>query len=141
MLEASLKEMRQRRGKTKTWLRPPLAIAAGFALSVGLLLFGMAHRTKKEDRAVIPGGFQTAAVSAYPQMEMATNPGPAIGIVESRQYPSLVVENSSVRQPVEILGDMELLALFPDKAAGLVANSQGTIQLLLLDSRVGILLQ
>ena len=135
VFEASLKELRQRRGHTKTWLRPPLAIAAGFVLTVGVLFFGLAHRTKKQDQAQLPASSQTAPVSAYAPMEIVTNLGPGIAIVESRQYPSLIVENSSIRQPVEILGDTELLALFPDKPVGLIAGSQGTLELLLLDTR------
>ena len=134
IFEASLKELRRRGGHTKTWLGIPLAIAAAFVLVVGLLFYDMALRTKKEDGALLRGGSQTAPVSAYAQMEIVTNLGPALTIVESRQYPTLIVENSSIRQPVEILGDAELLALFPDKPAGLIANSQGTVQLVLLES-------
>jgi hypothetical protein len=141
VFEASLKELRRRRGNTKTWLRLPLAVAAAFVLTVGLLFFGMANRTPKEQRALLPGGSHTAPASAYAQMEIVTNLRQGMAIVESRQYPSLIVQNSSIRQPVEILGDTELLALFPDKPMGLIADSQGTLQLLFLDSRDGIFRQ
>ena len=141
VFEASLKELRQRRANTKTWLSLPVAIAAGFVLTVGVLLFGLAHRTTKQDLAQLPGSSQTAPVSAYPPMEIVTNHGPGMAIVESRQYTTSIVENASIRQPVEILGDTELLALFPDKPVGLIANSQGTVQLVLLDSQDQILPQ
>ena len=68
-------------------------------------------------------------------MEIVTNLGPGIAILESRQYPTLIVENSNIQQPVEILDDAELLALFPDRPAGLIASSQGTVQLVMLASR------
>ena len=130
VLEASLKELRQKKAKTRTWPRLPLAIAAAFVLGIGLLFYGISHRTKKEDR-VQPG----ASVSEYAQIEIVTNRGPGITIVESRQYSSIIVMNSNVRQPVEVLGDTELLALFPDEAVGLIPNPQGTVQLVFLDSR------
>jgi hypothetical protein len=139
VFEASLKELRRRRGHTKTWLGIPLAIAAAFVLAVGLLSYDRAFRTKKDDRAVLRGSSQTAPVSAHAQMEIVTNRAPALIIVESRQYQTLIVENSTIRQPVELLGDSQLLALFPDKPAGLIANSHGTVQLVLLSSSDRIL--
>ena len=48
LFEASLKELRKRRASSNLWPRLPLAIAAGFVLSIGLFLFGMVHRTNRE---------------------------------------------------------------------------------------------
>ena len=134
VFEASLKDLRLRRDHTKTWLRLPLAIAAAVVLCLGLLFFSLPHRIKKEDRALLPRSVQTTPISAYARMEIVTNILPGMAIVESRQYPSLIVQTSNIRQPVEILGDTELLALFPGQPAGLIADSQGTVQLVLLDS-------
>ena len=135
VFEASLKELRLRPVETKRWPGLPLAIAAAFVIGVGLIYFRIAYRPTLEDRAQIPGSSQTASVSAYPPMETATYRGPKITIVESRQYPASIVQNSSIQQPVEILGDTELLALFPDRPTGLIANAQGTVQLVFLDSQ------
>jgi hypothetical protein len=130
VLEASLKELRQKKAHARTWPGLPLAIAAAFVLGIGLLLYGIALRTKKEDR-LRPG----ASALEYAQIEIVTNHGPAITIVENRQYPSIIVMNSNVRQPVEVLGDTDLLALFPNDPVGLIPNSQGAVQLVFLDSR------
>ncbi|MDB6038392.1 MAG: hypothetical protein JWM99_2233 [Verrucomicrobiales bacterium] len=67
-------------------------------------------------------------------MEIVTNSFPAIEVVESLRYQSLIGENSSIHKSVEILGDTDLFALFPDRPAGLIANSSGLIQLVFLDS-------
>jgi hypothetical protein len=135
LFEASLKALRKRRTRSKPWPGLPLAIAAGFVLSVGLVLFAMAHRVKKEVHAPGIGSLPTTPISAYAHMEMVTSVGPGIAIVESHQYPTLIVQNSDIQQPVETLGDPELLALFPDEPAGLIASSHGTVQLVLLASR------
>ena len=135
ILEASLKELRQTKGRARIRLGLPLAIAASLVLGVGLLFFNMPHRKNKQARAVPAGSLPTAPVSAYEPMEIVTSSGPRMAIVESRQNSSLIVENSNIRQPVEILGDSGLLALFPDKPAGLVADVEGTVTLVLLDSR------
>ena len=135
IFEASLKELRQRKRGTKTWLALPLAIAAAFVLIASLLLFEATHRTKESDLAQQAGSIQTAGASSYPQMEIVMTTGQGMAVVESHRFPSLIVQNSSVQQPIEILSDTELLALFPDKASGLIKSSEGVVQLVFLDSQ------
>ena len=135
VFEASLKELRRRRHRNPPGL--PLAIAAAFVLSTGLLFLGVL-RAKKEDRAHLPGGVGIASVSTYGHMAIATYSGPGMDIVETRGYRSQVVQNSDIRQPVELLGDAELLALFPGRPAGLIAGAGGTVELVFLDAQPGI---
>ena len=111
----------------------PLAIAASVALGLGLVVFNRAHRPVNDPRAASPSVVQAPTQPALAPVDLVTNHWPAMDLVSSRQYASLVVDNTSVRQPVEMLGDTELLALFPDRPAGLVANALGGVQLVFLD--------
>ena len=138
VFEASLRELRRRRHRARPGL--PLAIAAAFVLSTGLLFLGVL-RTKKDDRVHLRGGTETASVSAQGHMALATYSGPGMAIVETGGYRSELVQNSDIRQPVELLGDAELLALFPGRPAGLIAGAGGTVELVLLDAQPRIVPQ
>jgi hypothetical protein len=130
----SLKELQRRKRNSKQWLNFPLAIAAGIVFMAGLLLFGLSrHRRAEPEVAQAP--IMKVAPALLPGIEVVTSTFPTMATVESRHYQSLIVDNSSVRQPVEILADRELFALFPDRAAGLIENSSGAVQLVFLDSR------
>jgi hypothetical protein len=132
IFEASLRELRRRRRIAqlrKVW---PLAIAAVLALNVCLLFLVVSHQAPKQAR-VLSKPVQLNSALAYARVDVVTNHWPAMDVMETRKYQSLIVDNSSVHQPMELLDDTGLLALFPDKPVGLIADSRGAVQLVFLD--------
>src|SRR5262245_40359282 len=116
LLQASLAELRLRKKSAKPsfflW-----AIAAGFALGAGLIFSTLSHRTREVPQA-------TLRKPSYPPIEIVTTTTPLkMALIDNHKYPTLIVDNSSFRHPIELLGDAELLALFPDKPAGLLPGS------------------
>src|SRR5262249_23432354 len=90
IFEASLKELRQRRVKRKVWQGLPIAIAAGFVLSAGLLFYSMSWPIKKsQNGAQLPGSVQTTPALPYSQIEVVSTRGPGMEVVESPRYPIL----------------------------------------------------
>ena len=135
ILDSSLQELRRRRRARRMRAALPLAMAASVALILGLVIFSRVHRLADDRRGVSASVAQAPTEPARAPMDLVTNHWPAMDVVASGQYASVVVDNASVQRHVEILGDAELLALFPDRPAGLVANALGEVQLVFLDSR------
>ena len=133
LFEESLRELKQRRDKAKRWSVFPLAIAAGFVLGMGLLFFNLSRHAGNEAGVLQARVPEAIRAPAYPQIEIITTTSQVVEVVDNGKYSTSIVENSNVRQPVEILADAELLALFPNKPAGLVANSKGEVRLVFLN--------
>src|SRR5436190_21430686 len=132
LFEESLRELKQRRDKAKRWSVFPLAIAAGFVLGVGLLFFNLSSRNGNEVGVLQARVPDAVRAPAYPQIEIITTTSRAVEVVDNRKYSTSIVENSNLRQPVEILEAAERLVVFPYKPGSLVANSKGVGQLVFL---------
>jgi hypothetical protein len=137
-LEASLLELRRKRRVTRMRRAFPLAIAAMLVLSACLFFLSGSHHGRKAARVPLPRPMQTAPALAYAPIEIVTNHWPAMAVVESRPYSGMIVDNSMVR-PLEFLDDAGLLALFPDKSVGLIADARGLVQLVFFDPKDEIL--
>jgi len=132
ILQASLAELRRRKVREKRSIFP-LAIAAGLTVAAGFLFFAKSRHTSNS-----AGGNEETTASAKPpkpRLEIVMTAPRTMEIVKNRKYPAIIVDNSSALQPVELLGDAELLALFPDKPAGLVPGSDGPVRLVFLDPK------
>ena len=131
LFKATVKELRRRRAKAKPAV-PPWAIAAGIVFGAGILFSGLSHRTP------VPEGAERAEVSTpasnheFPPIAIVSA-APPMALVKSQSYPTLVVENPNSNSPPELLGDAELLALFPDKPAGLIADFRGAVRFVFLN--------
>jgi hypothetical protein len=131
--EVGLRELRRRRRITRIQRVMPLAMAAVLVLSICLFYVSLAHRGRNEAR-LQPESAQPGPALAYPPMEVVvSHHWPAMPVVESGQYQSLIVDNSTVQRPVEVLDDTALLAQFPNKPVGLIASANGLVQLVFLN--------
>src|SRR4051794_14208249 len=112
LFEASLIELRQRKQQPATRSSFPWAIAAGLALGAGLFFFTLSHRIGGGGGVREANVPRTHPVTAIAGLEIVSTGPLKMEIVDNQKYRPVIVENSSTLNPVELLGDAALLALF-----------------------------